>query len=161
MGAAAHGGQTLARGLKGRGLRDQAAVEGQGLVGAQHPGVGVVTRYRQGLGPRQLDGQSGGVHARRFQGVFVNVGDLDGERHAGVGQHGAPRGALGGEDQAFAVGRHIGAPSLRLRRSLNRLMMAAAVSSTERRVTSMVGQPRRSKARRALMVSSRTESWST
>ena len=37
--------------------------------------------------------------------------------------------------------------------SLSRLVMAAAVSSTERRVTSMVGQPRRSNARRAHVAS--------
>jgi hypothetical protein len=40
----------------------------------------------------------------------------------------------------------------------SRLMIAAAVSSTERRVTSMIGQPIFSNRRRAAMISLRTES---
>ena len=41
------------------------------------------------------------------------------------------------------------------------LITAAAVSSTERRVTSITGQPWRSNSRRASMISSRTASVST
>ncbi|MNT35885.1 hypothetical protein D3C72_1719320 [compost metagenome] len=113
MRPAAHGDQAFARRRQRRGLGDQAAVEGQGLIGAQDPGLGVVARHGQGLGPRQLDRQFDRIDARRLQCVLVHVGDMNGKGHARLGQDGAPRRALGGQDQAFAVGRrHEGAPGM-------------------------------------------------
>ena len=118
--------------------------------------VGEILRLTGGQGVGR-----GPLH-RRLDLVLVHPGDLDGEGDAGVLQHGGARGAARGQDQAFALdGGHQAAPRRRERFSLSRLTMPAAVSSTERRVTSMVGQPRRSKALRALTVSSRTASWST
>ena len=112
------------------------------------------------LAAGQLDREAGGVGGivDRLDRILVHIGDMDGEGHAGVFQHGAAGGALGRQNQG--LGRHQLVPILWVRCSLSRLVMAAAVSSTERRVTSMVGQPRRAKARLALIVSSRTASWS-
>ncbi|MNY01455.1 hypothetical protein D3C86_1339850 [compost metagenome] len=84
MRPAAHGDQALACSRQRRSLGDQAAVEGQSLIGAQNPGVAVMARHGQGLGPRQLDRQFYRINAGRLQSVLVHIGDLNGEGHARV-----------------------------------------------------------------------------
>ena len=160
MRPAAHRPQPITRLVQRPGLGHQPPVEGQGLVRPQHPGVRVVARHGQGLGLGQTDGQGGGIQVAGYglDRVLVHPGDTHVERHPGVFQHGPPRRALGGQDQGLRGVAHQVVPILWLRCSLSRLVMAAAVSSTDLRLTSIVGQPRRSKARRALIVSSRTAS---
>src|SRR5207247_11199582 len=83
--------------------------------------------------------------------VFVDAGRAGRERHAGAGQHRLARGAGGGEHDLHQAMISATWPCL----ALIRLITAAAVSSTERRVTSITGHLYFSNQRRALTVSSR------
>ena len=98
--------------------------------------------------------------ASRVSRRFIHVGRNDTERDAGRFQHLAPVGTGRGQNAAarpasaiarfLLLGRRWRPP----RRSCRRRMMVAAVSSTERRVTSMTGQPWRAHRRREYWISS-------
>src|SRR5262245_38203821 len=81
----------------------------------------------QPLGHRFGAGLLQGGH----QGVLVQIGGIGGKRHARRRQQGLAAFAARSQDQAHPMA------SLR---SANRFITAAAVSSMERRETSMVGQ---------------------
>ena len=105
VGLAAHGLQPLARRIQRSGLGDQAAVKGQGLIRAQHPGGLLITRNGQGLGFRKTNGEGGGVQVGRhgLDGVLVHIGDAHLKGDAGVFQHGAAGRALGRQDESSAL----------------------------------------------------------
>ncbi len=124
-------------------LGEALLAERQRLVGAEHQAGG----QPHGDGARffarqqcrdfaRVAGRSAGLDA-----ALVDVGRLRLDRNAGIRQHQAPHLALGSEHQRLRGKperhRH---PAGARRRSVRRLSTAAAVSSIERRVTSIDGQ---------------------
>src|SRR5213082_3079047 len=107
----------------------------QGLVGAQHQAA----RTASGDGARLLACKHRGEFARvllraaLLDRPLVDVSGLDRDGNSGIAQDRMPARALRREHQRFA-----GEP--KRRRSARKLMTAAAVSSIERRVTSMLDQ---------------------
>src|SRR5690242_16442873 len=95
----------------------------------------------------------------RLHLVFIDAGGNHLDRNAGIAQHLLPRSAPRRQDQR----RHGGQASAwaassiaRSRCSVSIWMMVAAVSSIERRVTSIISQPCSEQSRRAWAISSRT-----
>ena len=66
MRAAAHGPEPRPRFVEGFGLGHQPAVEGEGLVAAQHPGVRMEAGHGQRLGRRKFDRQMIGFDRAKF-----------------------------------------------------------------------------------------------
>src|SRR5215217_260067 len=149
--------QTLARLDHALGLVEQGAVEIEGLVGADDEVARSVARDPDRLQLRQRVGDIARTIALGQQGgldrTLVDAGDGGFERHARAGQDRGAGSALGGENNHPSTSTWPRPPD-------SRLMIAAEVSSTELRVTSITGQPWRSNSRRAAMISSRTDSWS-
>src|SRR4029079_5574925 len=92
-----------------------------------------------------------------FNCPFVDFSGNDVDRNPGTLQNGAPAIAFRREHQSSRgkPERHAHATGWR-RRSARRLMTAAAVSSIERRVTSMLGQLCLAQRRRESAISSAT-----
>ncbi len=130
--------QPLARLFEAFGLVDQLAVQIQRLVGPDDQGAfGPHPHGLQlGQGVRDVAGTQAFADQGRLGGGFVHTRRPGREGHAGALQQGAPRGAGGGQDHLGHVMISATCPW----RALIRLITAAAVSSTERRVTSMTGQ---------------------
>ena len=149
--------QPLAGLRQGLDLVEERAIEIKRLIGADHqiagPGAGDLDGLQFGKGVGDLARTMALRQQPGLHGALVHPGDLGFERHA-----------CGAEDRR--AGRTLRCQNDHPRISTaprppdKRLMIAAAVSSTERRVTSMTGQPWRSNSRRAAMISSRTASWS-
>ncbi len=94
----------------------------------------------------------------RLDRALVDVGRPDLDRNAGGLEQCAARRALGGEHQRLRgePERHVTPVTCRRRRSASSVSTAAAVSSIERRVTSMIGQLCRAQSLRAKAISSAT-----
>ncbi len=136
---------------------DDGAVESQDLVGAEHQRAGMRRRD-----PQRLQLGQGFRHAleRRLFGnerildrVLVDPGGHDLERHLRLPEQLGADGAAGSQDEA----RH-GLAVLALGEGF---IAAAAVSSTERRETSITGQFWLSNSLRVAVISPRTASRST
>ena len=143
MGAAAKTGELLAGKNSIRRFREPAFTERKRLVGAKNIGSGEAAGDGERLFPGEQLCNLAGVPCGclQFDRALVDVGGLDDVRNSCCGQESVPDGAAGGEDQR-------GSPTPQLhvsKRELaapfaSRLRNAAAVSSMERRVTSMLRQ---------------------
>ena len=130
---------------------DQHTVEHQHLIGAQHQRI----RHRGRHLCRFQFGQRLGHRARVRTGHlkrvlhrrFIHSGRMNSKHYTGCGQQAGPRRACRCQHQPGHTDTL---------RSPRRFRIAAEVSSTERRETSMVGQPICSNRRRGAVTSSRT-----
>ena len=149
------------------GLGKQFFAQRQRLVGAEDEAA----RLLRGDPKRLLAGEfardcrpAGARRAqRRLEGALVDHGVAGLERNARRPKQRAARGALRGEEKrrpAAPERAHVAEMNFSLC-SLCRSMIAAAVSSIDRRVTSIVGQPRSANSLRDCATSSATARWST
>src|SRR5215468_10776304 len=117
------------------GFRKPPLAERQSLVGAQYQPAGKASGNRSRLLPRQQRGEFARIAPRAplLDRPLVDIGRLDLDRNSGIAQ---------------ATGWR--------RRSARKLITAAAVSSIERRVTSMLGQLCRAHSLRENATSSAT-----
>ena len=126
-------------------LVEALVAERQRLVGAEHQPAGLLRRHRVGLRARQQSAPPPPrrAPASRFQRALVDMRRPDLEAQTGRRQQLAAHVALRGEHQRLSASQS-GMTSLyapaRRRRSASSRITAAAVSSIERRVTSMIGQ---------------------
>src|SRR6185437_1784044 len=123
------------------------------LVGAEDERAGMPRCHRARLRFRQreraiLGGGAGGT-LRRLDAPFIDRGGIDHRPNAAGVQQPRPRGAGRGEHESAHASS---VPSFRARS----FKIAAAVSSIERRLTSITGQLWSVKSRRAWVTSSRT-----
>src|SRR5258708_516533 len=146
------------RGAVRRLVEPFAAAGVENLVGADDERIGMARSHRLGLTGRELDRDrlDGGAVAPHvlFHLALVDRGRIDGHREPGIAEEGAPDRACRGQHQR--LGHDAGVS----RRSAISCMIAAAVSSIERRDTSSTGQPWRAKSWRAAVTSPRTVSMS-
>ena len=136
--------ELLARGRAIGRLGEPALPERQRLIGAEHQPARLLHRHGQRLLPRQQRRDRAGIGKARvgFDAALVDIGGQHLDRDARALQQRAPARALGGEHKRL-IGkpeRHDAYATGCRRRSVSRLSTAAAVSSIERRVTSMLGQ---------------------
>lgn len=148
-----------------RGLVEPASAVHQNLVGADDDCIRHSDPVRLGFGQQQRRVAGiGPVLARgQFDDLLVHAWGLSRETQPRRGQQSLASRRSAGQDQ-LGLGRLDQAVvCLRCRRcqaSIN-CSTVAAVSSIERRVTSITGQPRRVQRRRAQSSSAFTDSWST
>ena len=134
-------------------------------VRTQHQRLWMERRDSRRLGDRQCFSHFGrrGTLQPRLNRAFINIGGDALVSDTSSIEHRPARGGFAGENQTLV---HIGFPTppslagLRSRSCASR-MMAAAVSSIERRVTSITGQPLSPNIRRAYCSSAFTRSLST
>src|SRR5690606_17905923 len=127
-------------------------------IAAQHRLAGAVDRQRLGFSQRQRNFTRPGVAELGLERALVDRRRAHLELDSGRAEHGPPRSALGCEYD------HIGwvpVSAGRCCRSVQSLITAAAVSSIERRVTSITGQPLSANNRLAKATSCSTRSSST
>ncbi len=125
--------ELVARLLHVRGLRHPLARKLEHLVGADHEVRAVLADargFRHGEGERQILRACAGIEQRLFGRTLVERRRHHDELEPGILKQRPAGAARGSEDQAHA--------GFRAARSAT---TAAAVSSIERRVTSMTGQP--------------------
>ena len=142
----------------------------QELVAADDEGVGVMPGDAFGLEFGEEGGDVGRAGALGLAGLFdgglVDGGGVGVEGEAGGGEDRAPGGGGAGEDEAGGSGLEHGDQARGSAADLARRdcqlsiswTMVAAVSSMERRVTSMTGQPRRVQRRLDQRISAFTAS---
>src|SRR4051794_34522714 len=131
----------------------------QGLVGAKHDTARLARRHsarffaRQKFRDRFWRSHLGAL----FKSTLVNVGGYTFQGDPGVFEPRAPHRTLGGQNQRLlrTPERHGQATGCR-RRSASSLSTAAAVSSIDRRVTSISGQLWRAQSLREKVTSSAT-----
>ena len=166
---AGKGGDLAFRCRKIGGLVKGDIVANQRLVGGEHEAVGTIARDRKRLGAGKRRGhlirRDTAIDQRFFDRTFVDLRFHYLDRDAGSQEHVSPGRAAGGEDQRrvgepeIGRGDHVAMNFMRWSRSRSRI--EAAVSSIERRVTSITGQPLRAQRRRDCVTSSATASGST
>ena len=141
-----------------RRLAEPAPLDRDHRIAAEHRAPLPVDRQRLGLGQRERDFAGAGPGHLGLERALVDRGGPDLELDPGGAEHGAARGALRSEyDHGVAVPASVACSS----RSSCSFITAAAVSSIERRVTSITGQPLSAKIRRAKATSCSTRSSST
>src|SRR6202789_661350 len=151
---AAQPAQEHSRLIEVRRFADDLILKSQNLIGAQHQRIRLQRRNAKRLHLGQRFGHPRRLAVQRmFDRVLVNARRDNLERHAGILQKRRTDRACRGENEP----RH----ALFSWRSVNRLSTAAAVSSTERRETSITGQLRLSNSLRVAVISARTLSRST
>src|SRR6185437_12553661 len=131
------------------------------LVGADNQCIGMARRNAQRLHLGQRRRTGDGISARGAEGalhlVLIDAGGIAQHLDPGAGEDGGPRRARRCQhDPPAAETGHVSWPW----RRASSLRMAAAVSSIERRVTSITGQWWSAKSRRACATSRRTASTS-
>ena len=156
------GEELVARLFHRRRLVPALALGLERLVGADDIGgaVGLADAQRLGLGKGQRDlaRRLAGRGQRRLDQPLVDPRRQRLDRHAGVPEDADPRRAGRCEDDA----RHTRSDrGFRRARSSRSATIAAAVSSIERRVTSMIGQPWRAQSFRASAISAAMAALST
>src|SRR5262245_24692830 len=137
-------------------LIEQPVLTDEYLVAAENECARMIGTDGKGFAFGQMlgDNSAPGRRHLRAQLVLVDLGRNRRELDASRGQHGPPAGAARSQDEFRP--RH-DLPS----RSASRLRIAAAVSSIERRVTSMEGHSLLSNNLRVAATSARTASSST
>ena len=155
------------------GLVKPASVDNDQRVATQHQRLAMHLRHSQrlGLGQRPRHDGRRGVAQIGFKLPLIDMRGQGGKCHTRRRQHRLTRGAFRSQNEPDVWCRikgyighgqigllTVGVSLNRLSRSLNRLITAAAVSSIERRVTSITGQPLSANMRRAYWIS--LETWS-
>jgi len=142
------------------GLVEPGAVAFQDLVGADYRDAGMACRDlgRLGLGEGQGNVLDTLVPVRRLQRRLVDGGGIAAVGDARLVEDPGAGAAGRGQDEGRRVAQ---TPASRPWRRLKRWRMVAAVSSMERRVTSITGQPCWANRRRAPFTSSDTVAMST
>ncbi len=135
--------ELLARRRDRRGLGEAAVAERERLIGAEHQHAGTAARDRECfLAGKQLrDFLGRGAGMRRLHYALIDIGRIDLDRNAGRFQERAAHLALRGEHERRTAPQVHGPTAATRRRSCRSEATAAAVSSIERRVTSIDGQP--------------------
>src|SRR5215469_1633926 len=159
VGLASQHHELLASGNTIAGLIETTFFERKRLVGAHDDAVPYKLRHCCCLLPRQQHGHFRGAMAAGtgFHDSFVHIRDADLNRNARSFQHGPPGRAARRKYKRLIVAPQRHHPSAgNRRRSTSRAIMAAAVSSIERLVTSISGQLCLAQRRRENAISSAT-----
>ena len=159
--------QMVCRVLAAGGFVEPLAIKLDQRIRSQHQIAGSARGNRGCLrrGQRLCNLGGVGIVHLRFERALVHICRLRGKRHARCFEHRLARRAVRGEhDAGSAEFRHMGFAPWRVPRAFRSLwsrIIAAAVSSIERRVTSITAQPLSANMRRANFNSSFTRSLST